>query len=98
MPIMSNKWNNFWVGFFLSLWIPPAFIYVYLAQFSPFETNFVATIQHLYPSELLGKLLLLSAFPNLALVFLFYKTDSFKLSQGILIAAMPYFIASFFML
>jgi len=47
---------------------------------------------------LLGKLLLLSAMPNLVLVFVFYKSDSFKIATGVLMGGMPYFITSIFML
>jgi hypothetical protein len=36
--------------------------------------------------------------PNLVLVFVFYKTDSFKIATGVLVGAMPYLIASIFML
>jgi len=36
--------------------------------------------------------------PNLVFVFVFYKTEGFKLASGILMGAMPYFIASIFML
>jgi hypothetical protein len=67
-------------------------------QFSPFGSDVFKTLIDLYPSVLLGKLLLLSAFPNLALMFVFYKTDSFKLAIGVLSGGMPYLISSFFML
>jgi hypothetical protein len=93
-----EKFNNFWIGFVPGIFIPPLFIWLYMNQFSPFDTGFIDTIKVLYPSALLGKLLLLSAFPNLALLFVFYKTDSFKLGAGILSGGMPYLISSFFML
>lgn len=96
--IKWSKLNNFWIGFFPGLLIPPAFIALYLAQFSPFNAGIIDTIIGLYPSVLLGKLLLLSAFPNLALMFVFYKTDYFRLATGILSGGMPFFISSFFLL
>ena len=42
----------------------------------------------------LSKLLLVSVFPDLALIFLFYTTDTWKLSKGILIGALPYIIGT----
>jgi len=93
-----EKLNNFWYGFVPGIFLPPIFIWLYLNQFSPFGTGYFDTIKLLYPSAILGKMLLLSAFPNLGLMFVFYKTDTFKLSAGILSGGMPYLISSFFML
>ncbi len=98
MKFEIERFNHFLIGFIPGLMIPPLFMWVYFNQYSPFETEFIESIQALYPSVLLGKLLLLSAFPNLALLFVFYKTDSFKLATGILTGGMPYLISSFFML
>lgn len=42
----------------------------------------------------MSKLLLVSVFPDLAAIFLFYTTESWKLSKGILIGAFPYLLAS----
>jgi hypothetical protein len=44
----------------------------------------------------LSKLLLVSVFPNLALIFVFYTLDTWRLSKGILIGAIPYVIASIY--
>lgn len=98
MNIDLTKYNNFWLGFVPGLFLPPLFIWAYMSRYSPFDSGFVDTMIALFPSILLGKILLLSAFPNLALMFVFYKTDSFKLAAGILSAGMPYLISSFFML
>lgn len=98
MKFEIEKFNNFWYGFVPGFFVPPLFIWLYLNQFSPFGSGFFDTIKLLYPSALLGKILLLSAFPNLAFMFVFYKTDSFKLAAGILSAGMPYLISSFFLL
>ena len=73
-------------------------MWVYLNKFYPHDLSFIETIKELYPGILFGKLLLLSVMPNLALVFVFYKSDSFKLATGLLVAGMPYFILSILML
>jgi hypothetical protein len=73
-------------------------MWVYLNKFYPVDLSFWEMIKEMYPSILLGKLLMLSVMPNLALVFVFYKSDSFKIATGMMISAMPYFIGSILML
>lgn len=92
------RFNKFFYGFIPGLIIPVLFMWVYLNKFYPHNLSFFEIIKELYPGVLFGKLLLLSVMPNLALVFVFYKSDSFKLATGLLVSAMPYFIASVLML
>lgn len=92
------RFNKFFYGFIPGLIIPVLFMWVYLNKFYPHDLSFFEIIKELYPGVLFGKLLLLSVMPNLALVFVFYKSDSFKLATGLLVSAMPYFIASVLML
>ena len=42
----------------------------------------------------LSKLLMVSVFPDLALLFVFYTTDTWRLAKGVLIGAFPYILAS----
>ena len=93
-----NRFNHFLYGFVPGLILPVLFMWVYLNRFYPNDLSFFDILRELYPGILLGKLLLLSAMPNLVLVFVFYKSDSFKIATGVLIGGMPYFIASIFML
>jgi hypothetical protein len=93
-----ERFNKFIYGFIPGLILPVAFTWLYLNRFYPDDLTFFETIKQLYPGTLLGKLLLLSVMPNLLLVFVFYKTDSFKIATGVMIGAMPYFIGSIFML
>jgi len=93
-----KRFNNFLYGFVPGLILPVLFMWVYLNRFYPNDLSFFDILKELYPGVLLGKLLLLSAMPNLVLVFVFYKSDSFKIATGVLIGGMPYFIASIFML
>jgi hypothetical protein len=73
-------------------------MWVYLNRFYPGNLSFPETLKQLYPGIILGKLLLLSVMPDLLFVFIFYKTDSFKIARGMLLGGMPYLIASIFML
>jgi len=93
-----QRFNHFLYGFIPGLFLPIAFSWIYLNQFYPGDYTFFETIKQLYPSVLFGKILLLSTMPNLMIVFLFYKSDSFKVAAGMLLGAMPYFIASIFLL
>ena len=92
------RFNHFLYGLVPGLLLPLVFMWVYLNRFYPGNLSFFETLRLLYPGVLLGKLLLLSVMPNLVLVFVFYKSDSFKIATGVLVGGMPYFIASIFML
>jgi hypothetical protein len=92
------RFNHFLYGLVPGLLLPLVFMWVYLNRFYPGNLSFFETLKLLYPGVLLGKLLLLSVMPNLVLVFMFYKSDSFKIATGVLVGGMPYFIASIFML
>lgn len=92
------RYNHFLYGFIPGLLLPVIFMWIYLNRFYPNDLSFYETINQLYPSALLGKLLLLSIMPNLLFVFVFYKSDSFKIATGMMIGGMPYFIGSIFML
>jgi tryptophan-rich sensory protein len=93
-----QRYNHFLYGFVPGLLLPVAFMWLYLSRLYPSYVTFAETISNLYPSILLGKLFLLSIMPNLGFVFVFYKSDSFKIAAGILLAAMPYMIACILML
>lgn len=89
--------KGFIIGLLSGLLLPIGFLWLYLSNFYPNGGTFWEIIQQLYPSQLFGKLLLLSIMPDLILAFVFYKRDSFKLGGGALIGAMPYLIASILM-
>lgn len=93
-----ERFNHFLYGFVPGLILPVLFMWVYLNRFYPADLSFFETIKQLYPGILLGKILLLSIMPNLVIVFIFYKSEGFKIASGMLLGGMPYFIASIFML
>ncbi len=86
-----QRFDKYWIGIVLGLLMPALFILVYVDHFNlwyTFQTFGWAL------SSTFSKLLQVSVFPNLALVFVFYTTDTWKLSKGVLIGAMPYIIAA----
>lgn len=98
MAFSIKNHNHFLYGFVPGLLLPLVFMWVYLTRYYPLQMSFINILQQLYPEVILGKLLLLSIMPDLALLFVFYKTDSFKIAAGFILGAMPYLIASMFML
>lgn len=86
------RFDKFLYGFIPGLILPVLFMWLYISEFYPGDFSFVDAVKQLYPSVLFGKLLLLSVMPNLGLVFVFYKSDCFKIASGLLLSAMPYFI------
>lgn len=93
-----KKLDNFLFGFIPGLIVPAIFLWVYISQTYESERSIVEIIKFLFPSPLMGKMLMLSIMPNLAAVFLFYRQDTFKIAAGILGGAMFYLIPCFFML
>ena len=73
-------------------------MWVYLNRFYPGDVSFLETIKQLYPGVILGKLFMLSIMPDLIFVFVFYKSDSFKIASGMMLGAIPYLVASIFMM
>ncbi len=90
--------NRFLYGFFPGIVIPALFIWAYISRFYPVDLPIYEVIIRLFPSVMLGKILLLSIIPNLVGLFIFYKQDSFRLAIGIMVGAIPYLITSMFML
>jgi len=81
-----DRFDRYWIGILAGLVIPAAFALLYLHVM-----GFALGDFH---GRLLSKLLMVSVFPDLALIFLFYSTDTWRLSKGVLIGAMPYLLAS----
>lgn len=93
-----EKFDKFLYGFIPGLILPVLFIWVYLYRFYPNDLTFIQILNQLYPTPLFGKLLMLSSMPNMIFVFVFYKSDSFKIATGALLGGLVYFSASMFMI
>lgn len=93
-----KKFDHFLYGFIPGLLMPIGFLWIYLNRFYPVDLTFIEILKQLYPSAMLGKLLLLSIMLNLVGVFIFYKQDSFRLGIGMMMGAMPYLIGALMMM
>ena len=86
-----DRFDRYWIGILIGLILPAVFCIAYvdaMGLWYPIKTfKFEAGM-------VLNKLLLVSVFPDLALIFVFYTTDTWRLSKGVLIGAMPYILAA----
>lgn len=86
-----DRFDRYWIGILVGLVLPAAFALTYIEVMNlwyPLQTlQFEA-------GGVLSKLLLVSVFPDLALLFVFYTTDTWRLAKGVLVGAMPYILAA----
>lgn len=86
-----ERLDRYWIGIVVGLLLPAAFGLLYIDVMNLW---YPLKMLHFDAGGVLSKLLLVSVFPDLALIFVFYTTESWKLSKGILIGMFPYLIAS----
>ena len=66
--------------------------YAYVERFNLWYTFEAFDIDLM--GNILGKILQVGIFPNLALLFVFYTLEVWRLAKGVLLGALPYLIAS----
>ena len=90
-----DRFDRHWIGVLIGLLLPAIFGLAYIDAMGLWyplkELQFDA-------GTILSKLLMVSVFPDLALLFVFYTTDTWRLAKGVLVGAMPYVIATVFVL
>lgn len=86
-----ERLDRYWIGIVVGLLSPAAFGLLYIDVMNLWQPLMML---HFNASSVLSKLLLVSVFPDMALIFVFYTTESWKLSKGVLIGMFPYLIAS----
>lgn len=79
------------IGIVLGLFLPAAFGLTYIDVMHLWYP--LRTLQF-HAGGVLSKLLLVCVFPDLALLFVFYTLDVWRLSKGVLIGAFPYILAA----
>jgi len=86
-----DYFDRYWIGILIGLMLPAAFGLGYIHVMNlwyPLQTlQFDA-------GGILSKLLMVSVFPDMALLFVFYTTDTWRLAKGVLIGSFPYILAS----
>lgn len=86
-----DRFDRYWIGILIGLILPAAFGLTYIEVMNLWYP--LKTLQF-DVGGVLNKLLMVSVFPDLALIFVFYTTDTWRLSRGVLAGAMPYILAS----
>lgn len=97
----NSVFDKYWIGLLAGFILPALFGFVYLQRMGLWNSFFNSLTMHYMGQQmyaLLGKVFIVAVFPNLALVFVTYKTEWWKTAKGLLLATMPYFIASIFLL
>lgn len=92
-----KKIDKFWIGLLIAVILPVVFGLTYFhtaykGDLAMWEA--LITTARSCPA-LFGKLILLSTFPDLGLIFLFYKSDYWHACRGTIVATAIFFIASF---
>jgi len=86
-----DYFDRYWIGILIGLILPAAFGLTYIHVMNlwyPLQTlQFDA-------GGILSKLLMVSVFPDMALLFVFYTTDTWRLAKGVMIGAFPYIFAT----
>jgi hypothetical protein len=71
----------------------PALVgYIYIERFNLWYIFEVFDLNAM--GSVLSKILQVGIFPNLALLFVFYTLELWRIAKGVLLAALPYLIAS----
>lgn len=76
----------------MGLALPALVGFVYIDRFNLWYTFESFDMSLVGP--ILGKIMQVGIFPNLALLFVFYTMEVWRLAKGVLIGALPYLIAS----
>lgn len=90
-----DRFDRYWIGFLVGFIIPAAFGLIYIDAMNLWYPLKMFQFQ---AGGVLSKLLQVCVFPDLALIFVFYTTDTWRLSKGVLAGAMPYILASIYVL
>ena len=86
-----ERFDKLWIGILIGLLLPAAFGIGYIETMHLWTA--LETLRY-GVSGVWSKLLLVSVFPDLALIFLFYTTETWRLCSGFLFGALPHVIAS----
>ena len=92
----NKKWDSFWLGLVIGLILPALFCVAYA---------YTISLDHLWSNEMfdmlkpvLGRMVLLGTFTNMALIFLLYELNVWQLAKGVTVAVIPYMAAGIILL
>jgi len=83
--ILSRRWNKFWIGFTLGIFLPLViFLLVYKIGYS--KTPFGEFLQFAFVIGALVKILSICVIPNLAIFYLFLNKEYWHATRGVIAA------------
>ncbi|MBR4521399.1 MAG: hypothetical protein IKO63_08290 [Paludibacteraceae bacterium] len=92
----TTKWDSFWLGLAIGILLPALFCLAYAHTIG---------LQHLWQEGMydmlkpvIGRMLLLGTFANMAVMFLLYELNVWKLAKGVLVGIIPYMAAAIILL
>lgn len=85
------RFDKYWIGILIGLICPALFCYAYIETYHLWA---VLRAFNFGEGSILSKMMLVSVFPDMAMLFLFYETDTWKLAKGVLIGSFPYMLAA----
>jgi hypothetical protein len=88
-----DKIDKYWIGILIGLIAPALFGWVYIDRFHLWGALRAFDFQ---AGTMVSKLLIVMAFPDMALLFLFYALNAWKTAKGVLLGILPYVIAAIF--
>lgn len=88
-----SRFDRYWIGILTGLLFPALFVYVYIAQMD--LVNPIETLRY-GSGALLGMLLPVSVLPDMALLFVFYQLDVWRLAKGVVIGMIPYILGAIY--
>lgn len=96
MSLSRNKIDSFWLGLLIGTLMPALFIVAYAHTIGLprlWDQGMFSTLK-----PVLGRMLLLSTFTNMAVMFVLYELNVWKLAKGVMIAILPYMAAGIILL
>lgn len=92
----NKKWDSFWLGLLIGLILPALFCVAYA---------YTISLDHFWSKEMfdmlrpvLGRMVLLGTFTNMALIFILYELNVWRLAKGVMVAVVPYMAAGIILL
>lgn len=86
-----ERLDKYWLGILIGLIAPALFGWAYVDKFHLYEALRAFQFQ---AGPITSKLFIVAVFPDMALLFLFYAMDTWKLAKGVLLGALPYVLAA----
>lgn len=86
-----NRLDKYWIGLLVGLLVPAIFGYIYIERMGLWYP--LQTLGWHRLGSVLSKLTIVAIFPDMALLFLFYTTNTWRLAKGVLLGIFPYIIS-----